>query len=696
MRHHAAVASTRDTTVGRWGPTLATGAAVLSSVAVVLALGLHRGNAGVPGVSRFWLGDAVVGAVYPLVGAFLVRRRPTNPVGWILTSAALVGIYAVGGQWYVRSVLVEQRPLPLAELGGWLNAWGWMPHLLLPTLVPLLFPDGSLPSRRWRWLVLTVSIGVALTALTGMLAPVPLDASEALTNPWGVLPEAVARPLMTVGLFLCFAIGAPAAIASVVVRLRRSRGTQRTQLLWLLAGGLLLILSLVVQAVLPAELDDVAWTLGLLGALASVAVAILRSRVFEIDLVLNRTLVTLILGGMVLTAFLVAVTLLERMDVDDRLWFGLVAAASLLALSAYERVQHLVDRLLLAGAADPYAVVLRVGGRIDLATGPADALAILAEELRDALRLPYVGIRVTDGSLPPVLIGEFDDDPTELPITSQGEQVASLLVGLRRPVRSFATEERSLLEDACRRAGALVQAAVLVEDLQRSRERIVTAREEERRRLRHDLHDGLGPRLAGMALQLDSLTEQLAADADLHHRVERLRASMRAALAEVRHVVDDLRPPALDELGLGGALRTQIDAFEGTRTADGRIVRAVDLAVDPELPAFPAAVEVAAYRIVVEAVNNAVRHGDAGRVEVRLRDGAGELVVEVEDDGVGIDHAATPGVGLASMRERADELGGRFEVLAGAGGTLVRAHLPLRDVGDAAPSVTQPAPVATT
>jgi signal transduction histidine kinase len=674
---------------------VATGAAVLSSVGVVLALALHRGNAGVPGVSRFWIGDAVVGAVYPLVGAFLVRRRPTNPVGWVLTSAALVGLYAVGGQWYVRSVLVAERSLPLAELGGWLNAWGWVPHLLLPTLVPLLFPDGSLPSRRWRWLVWTVSVGAALTALVGMLAPVPLDASEALTNPWGVLPEAIARPLMAVGLFLCFAIGAPAAIASVVVRLRRSRGTQRTQLLWLLAGGLLLILSLAVQAVLPAELDDVAWTLGLLGALAAVAIAILRSRVFEIELVLNRTLVTLILGALVLTAFLVAVSLLERMEVDDRLWFGLVGIASLLALSAYERVQHLVDRLLLAGAADPYAVVLRVGGRIDLATGPADALALLAEELRDALRLPYVGIQATVGALPPVMIGEFDDDPTELPITSQGEQVASLLVGQRRPLRSFASEERSLLEDVCRRAGALVQAAVLVEDLQRSRERIVTAREEERRRLRHDLHDGLGPRLAGMALQLDSLSERLAGDADLHHRIERLRASMRGALGEVRHVVDDLRPPALDELGLEGALRTQIDAFEGTRAGSERSARTVELVADRGLPALPAAVEVAAYRIVVEAVNNAVRHGDAGHVDVRLREVAGELIVEIEDDGVGIDHNAPPGVGLASMRERAGELGGRFEVLAGTGGTLIRAYLPLRDAG-APSSVTPPAPVATT
>jgi DNA-binding NarL/FixJ family response regulator/signal transduction histidine kinase len=349
----------------------------------------------------------------------------------------------------------------------------------------------------------------------------------------------------------------------VVLRFRRAGRAERQQLLWLLVGGLLLILSLFVQSVLPAGVEDLAWSVGLIGALAAIAVAVLRSGVFDVDLVLNRTLVTLILAGLVFVAYLAAVALLGQFELSDRVTVGLVAMISLLAVSAYDAVQRLVNRLLLAGAADPYAVVLRVGGRLDQASSPADALATLVEELRDALRLPYVAIRATVGDLPPLASGAPPDTAlSEFPITNQGAKVGTLHVGQRRTQGGrFAPEERTLLEDVCRRAGALVQAAVLVADLQRSRERIVAAREEERRRLRHDLHDGVGPRLAGMALQLDSLTDRLAHDPELAARAERIRELMRATLAEVRQVVDALRPPALDELGLVGALTEQLSAF---------------------------------------------------------------------------------------------------------------------------------------
>jgi hypothetical protein len=149
---------------------VATAAAALSVAGTIAAVMLHRGNAGTPGVDRFWIGDIIVGALYPLVGAFLVRRRPDNAVGWVLTGTALIGIYAVGGQWFVRAELVVGRPLPLSDLGGWVNAWAWMPHLLLPSLVPLLFPDGRLASPRWRVVLAIVLGGAALVTVVGMLA----------------------------------------------------------------------------------------------------------------------------------------------------------------------------------------------------------------------------------------------------------------------------------------------------------------------------------------------------------------------------------------------------------------------------------------------------------------------------------------------------------------------------------------------
>ena len=660
---------------------MATAAAALSLAGTIGAVLLHRGNAGTPGVDRFWIGDIVVGALYPLVGAFLVRRRPDNAVGWILAGTSLIGLYALGGQWFVRAELVEGRPLLLSDLGGWLNAWGWVPHLLLPSLVPLLFPDGRLASPRWRIVLAIVLGGATLVMVVGMLAPIPLDASQQLTNPWGVLPAGAAQAAMGIGLVACFAVGAPLALLSVVLRFRRASRPERQQLLWLLVGGLLLILSLFIQSVLPTTLEDVAWSIGLVGALAAIAVAVLRSGAFDVDLVLNRTLVTLILAGLVFAAYLAAVALLGRFELNDRVAVGLVAMISLLAVSAYDAVQRLVDRLLLAGAADPYAVVLRVGGRLDEASNPADALATLVAELRDALRLPYVAIRATVGDLPPLVSGVPPDSIplAEFPITNQGEPVGTLDVGQRRTQGGrFAPAERTLLEDVCRRAGALVQAAVLVSDLQRSRERIVAAREEERRRLRHDLHDGVGPRLAGMALQLDSLTDRLVDDPDLQARAERIRELMRQTLAEVRQVVDALRPPALDELGLVGALTEQLAAFAVDDTVDRPGTR-VGIEAADDLPPLPAAVEVAVYRIVVEAAANAVRHGHARHLTVRLAAESTGLRVDVEDDGTGIAPDATRGVGLTSMRERAAEVGGALEVLARpAGGTLIRAHVPLQ------------------
>jgi signal transduction histidine kinase len=232
--------------------------------------------------------------------------------------------------------------------------------------------------------------------------------------------------------------------------------------------------------------------------------------------------------------------------------------------------------------------------------------------------------------------------------------------------------------DVARRAGALVQAAGLLADLRASRERVIAAREEERRRLRSDLHDGVGPRLAGMALQLDSLTARLEQDPALAERARRLRDGLRETVAEVRRVVDDLRPPALDELGLAGALRESVAAYslEPAGAAPAAAPR-VDLLLDAPLPELPAAVEVAAYRIATEAVANAVRHSGCRTCRIRLGLADAGLAVEVADDGGGLPAGVVPHVGLVSMRERATEIGGRLTIDSGADGTRVRAWLPL-------------------
>jgi signal transduction histidine kinase len=332
-----------------------------------------------------------------------------------------------------------------------------------------------------------------------------------------------------------------------------------------------------------------------------------------------------------------------------------------------------VDRALFGHRRDPYAVVSRIGRSTDLATGPREALTSLVEELRVALRLPYAAVVPVDDDVPAVESGRVVAGTHDVPVVALGEQVGVLTVGTRHAGERFRPEEESALADVARRAGALVQAAGLITDLQRSRERIVTGREEERRRLRRDLHDGVGPQLAGMALMLDSLAGRVDGDEELGRRVASLRGRMRDTVAEVRRIVDDLRPAALDQLGLIAALREQlVPAAAGA--GDGPRVEIRPGALPAELPA---AVEVAAYRVASEAVTNALRHARCSTCTVDLGAADGGLLLEIRDDGSGIAADAVPHVGLESMRERAVEVGGRLEIDTGAHGTTVRAWLPL-------------------
>jgi signal transduction histidine kinase len=256
----------------------------------------------------------------------------------------------------------------------------------------------------------------------------------------------------------------------------------------------------------------------------------------------------------------------------------------------------------------------------------------------------------------------------------QNQPVGVLVLGLRPGEDAFSAADRRLLGDLARQAGVAVSAVRLTDDLQRSRERLVSAREEERRRLRRDLHDGLGAQLAGLTVQTGVLRSLIARDPDAAAALAaELRGELKAAIADIRRLVHGLRPPALDELGLVGALQ---QLAERIGSEEGGVAVAVE--VPEDLPALPAAVEVAAYRIVSEALTNVVRHAGARAATVRLTAGPDLLTIDVTDDGTGLPASPAPGVGLSSMRERAEEMGGSCRVAARPeGGTRVRARLPL-------------------
>ena len=347
------------------------------------------------------------------------------------------------------------------------------------------------------------------------------------------------------------------------------------------------------------------------------------------------------------------------------------------------------DESLMYGERDePYAVLSRLGSRLEATLAPEAVLPTIVETVASALKLPYAAITILKGgSLHASPAASFElpeDNLLTLPLMYQSETIGQLVLAQRAPGDTFTVSDRRLLQAIAQQAGVAVHAVRLTADLQRSRERLVTTREEERRRLRRDLHDGLGPALASLTFKIDAARNLLTAD---HERAEVLLAEVREqtqqAITDIRHLVYDLRPPTLDELGLLSALQEQAAQYQH----EGVVV---DFDVPKALPALPAAVEVAVYRISQEALVNVVRHADAKHCQLRLSIRVDTLCLDISDDGKGIPASHSIGVGLHAMHERASELGGSCIVSQGAsGGTLIQVRLPLTR---ALESISQPDP----
>jgi len=416
----------------------------------------------------------------------------------------------------------------------------------------------------------------------------------------------------------------------------------------------------------------------------TLGLAIFRYRLWDIDVVINRTLVygTLTVG--LVGLYLVVVNELDAVvQAGGHLPISLFATALVAVLFAplRGRLQSAVNRLMYGERDDPYRVLTRVGERIGAALAPQAALQAIVETAAGALKSPYAAITLRQGDtfIPAASHGAFDGVPVRLPLEYQGEAVGELLIAPRGPRESYSATDRQLLEDLARQIGAAAHAVRLTTDLQRSRERLVTAREEERRRLRRDLHDGLGPQLGALTLEIETIRNRFAHDRELDAALVDLTERTQDALSDIRRLVYALRPPALDELGLLSAVR-QAAAQYDQHGAGGLTVT---LELPESLPALPAAVEVAAYRIVQEALANVVRHSAARTCHLLLSldDACSLLRLQIVDDGRGLPIHHRAGVGMVSMRERAEELGGRCNVASlPSGRTAVTAELPCRPV----------------
>ncbi|WP_067178574.1 sensor histidine kinase [Microtetraspora niveoalba] len=668
-------------------------AVTLLLVTAALVLGVHNGMGPLSQSHLLFV------AAYGVVGGLIGARRPGNTIGLVMAAGGLC--FALLDAFGQYAIYARGAGAPLARAAAWPQTWLWVPANLTIAAIPLFFPAGRLPSPRWRpplrALVVVALASMALSAVR----PGPNDQAglgTAVVNPLGVpaladLSRAV-DPFMTVLCGVLFVAGA----IDLLRRTRRAGRRERDQLKWLVyAAGLA---GLIVVARLIAGLtDDVPglvwpasstiWELvGTLGAVlvpVSVGVAVLQHRLLDIDLVINRTFVYLLLSGCVVGGYVLTVAYLGAIFRSEGALPVSIVAAGVVALvfaPLRDRVQRSINLVMYGRRDDPYAALALLGRRLEETAEPSAVLAAVARSVAEALRLPHVAVEVAGG--PSHAHGAPAPDPVRLPLVYHNEPVGELVLSPRPGESGFGARDRRVLADLARQTGVAVHSVRLSADLRRSRERLVIAREEERRRLRRDLHDGLGPTLAALTMRAEAV-QDLVSDAAAKAMLEEIMGDAQAAMADVRTLVDGLRPPALDTLGLLGAIRSHVAGVPGSVGAR------LDVRVESagELPALPAAVEVAAFRIAVEALANVRGHSGAAHARVRLSVAGGSLVLEVTDDGraASAPEAGAPagagvgvgaGVGTASMRERAAELGGSCVIEPRAeGGTRVRAELPL-------------------
>ena len=534
--------------------------------------------------------------------------------------------------------------------------------------VLLLLPDGRLPSPRWRPVAAAaLSVQVLLVAAWCLVSG-PAAAPDSTwpidpANPVGVLPASWGPVLDGLDTWL---LQAPLllGVAALVVRVRRP--AERSRLAGLLAAAVVFALLVVAgRALWPAAADllDVVGSALLAAALTA---AVLRKRLHEVDVVIHHAFVYSVLTALIAVGYVAVVALAGSRGAElPPLGVGAVTAVLALCLMPLrKRLQRLLDLAMYGDTRRPHVAVRRLADSVRDATTLQAVVNGLARTTAASLRAPWVeveveGCRGVHGS-------PTDGDRARVPLVSGDVQVGTLEVGFGRGRRP-GSGESALLAELADHGGRAVHAVLLSDALLTNRQLLVTAREEERSRLRRDLHDELGPTLAGLAMQLNGLQAVLREDPLMaSERLVRLEAVARQALDDVRRLSRELRPPALDELGLVGALE------QAARDAGLSLV--VDVT---ETGPLAPAVEVAVYRIGSEALLNVSRHSGSHEARLVLDRVDDDLVLWVQDEGRGCGNSPT-GVGTQAMRERAEELGGALSIgHPAAGGTVVEARIPI-------------------
>jgi signal transduction histidine kinase len=550
-------------------------------------------------------------------------------------------------------------------------ALGFLPVILF------VFPDGRFVPGWTKWLVLAWGLYFSYT----LLFSEPMPSEGIASGPPSLFTQ------------LVFLVG---GISQIYRYLQATSAAQKEKTKWALFGFIGHIASLLILAnfllISGLMTDPTAYfvyerygfsLVGLLPILfipLSLAVCILRYRLWDIDVIINRTLVYSILTLITMLLYMLIVGGMSLLFHGRSMIWAFIAtgivAVSFQAIR--EWIQRMINRMMFGYRDEPYMVLDQLSQQLAPLMAADEVLPTVVRTVAQALRLPYVGIALRRGSAQelvasyPEVQWSAEEPLTILPLCYQSETIGELQLAQRGRNDPFSPADLKLLDTIAVQTSIAAYNLRLTRDLQRSREELVTTREEERRRLRRDLHDGLGPTLAVMSFRLDEIQNLVDRDRDKVKRIAaEIKCQVQLSLSEIRRIVYALRPPALDELGLVGALQEHIVGLDGRSHPRYAFVAPGDPLV------LPAALEVAAYRIAVEAITNVERHANATECRVQLQILDDNLLIDVSDNGNGIPVGHRLGVGIAAMRERAAELGGQCTIQNRTPGTHVKALLPI-------------------
>lgn len=644
-----------------------------------------------------------------VLGFLIIRSKSSPRFGWLtLISSLALALFEFSLHHSDLTVLAASAPqTPVGLTTAWIQDQ-WMPLFLLLISLGFKFPDGRMATSRWGSIFGAEAALWLLLAFLWAFSRHPLgNAFDSILNPvsnpfgffsspnnWGPLGQAVFFGLLAFDL-LALLFSLP---LSMRARYLRADAELRVQLKWVVYGSTPVVLILVASFInnvaseeflgstlVASNVLSTLLQLSLLGLAACVAIAVLKYRLYDLDLVISRTLTY---GGLTLLIVLGYISLISGLGVLLPRSLGMIpsivatAILAVLFLPVRERLQRIVNQIVYGDRDRPYEVIRSLGSNLATANTPQAILDGVAKTIAKSMKLDYVSIHVQSVGGKELMTQHGSRRRTlDLPLADQGQVIGTLSVA-RASSAALDDDERSLLQQIALWLGPVVHAFSLTDQLRKANARMISARAEERRRLYRDLHDGMGPTLASQTFRFDQAIELLQRDPQAAERsLLRLKAETQALVQEIRRMVYGLRSSALDELGLMGSLRHAIARLNGPANKPD-----IALTGDPELlHDLPAAHEQAIEKIALEAITNAVRHSGADTCHVDLSvtgQPRQSLVLTVEDNGRGMPPEDPHGIGINSMIRRADALGGVLQIESiEPRGTRLIARLPLPAYG---------------